>query len=82
MMCRINGLGNRRRRVHGLSRCEENHMSLVTSIDMVRSVIADRIHDLGGSDQVVDEVATAAAYAMWCLPAPSGNDRTGFSLPL
>lgn len=41
---------------------------LVTSIDMVRSVIADQIHALGGNDQVVDDVATAAAYAMWCLP--------------
>lgn len=51
-------------------RCEETHMNgpLVTSIDMVRSVIADQIHALGGNDQVVDDVATAAAYAMWCLP--------------
>lgn len=52
---------------------------LVTSIDMVRSVIAGRIHDLGGSDQVVDEVAMAAAYAMWCLPAPpDSRECVGF----
>ena len=42
---------------------------LVTSIDAVRWAIADRIRDLGGNEQVVDELATAAAYAVWCTPA-------------
>jgi hypothetical protein len=55
---------------------------LVTSIDMVRSVIADRIHDLGGSDEVVDEVATAAAYAMWCLPSPPTRGDARFILSM
>ena len=47
---------------------------LVTSVDAVRWAIADRIRDLGGNEQVVDDVAMAAAYAMWCMPAtPPGN---------
>lgn len=41
---------------------------LATSIDAVRWVIADRIRDLGGNEQVVDELALAAAYAVWCTP--------------
>lgn len=44
---------------------------LVTSIDAVRWAIADRIRDLGGNEQVVDELAIAAAYAVWCTPAAS-----------
>lgn len=43
---------------------------LVTSIDAVRWAIADRIRDLGGNEQVVDELATAA-YAVWCTPIAS-----------
>lgn len=47
---------------------------LVTSIDAVRWAIADQIRDLGGNAQVLDDVAIAAAYAMWCMPAaPPGN---------
>lgn len=44
---------------------------LFTSVDAVRWAIADRIRDLGGNDQVVDELAMAAAYAVWCTPSPS-----------
>ena len=53
---------------------------LVTSIDAVRWAIADRIRALGGSEQVVDDVAVAAAYAMWCMPAgPPGCSATPVS---
>ncbi len=47
---------------------------LVTSIDAVRWAIAGQIRDLGGSEQALDDVAIAAAYAMWCMPAaPQGG---------
>ena len=48
---------------------------LVTSIDAVRWAIADRIRDLGGNQQVVDDVAIAAAYAIWCMPAAPPESR-------
>jgi hypothetical protein len=44
---------------------------MATSIDAVRWAIADRVRALGGNEQVVDELATAAAYAVWCTPAAS-----------
>lgn len=50
---------------------------LVTSIDAVRWAIADRIRDLGGNEQAVDDVAVAAAYAMWCMPAAQPGNSPG-----
>lgn len=44
---------------------------LVTSLDAVRLAIADRIHELGGTEQAVNDIALAAAYAVWCTPANS-----------
>lgn len=39
------------------------------SLDAVRAAIADRVHELGGTDQAVNDIALAAAYAVWCSPA-------------
>ena len=47
---------------------------MVTSVDVVGSALADRIHELGGSDQLVSEIALAACHAMWftaCSAVPS-----------
>lgn len=41
----------------------------MTSLDAVRAAITDRIHELGGTDQTVNDIALAAAYAAWCSPA-------------
>lgn len=49
--------------------------SLTTSVDVVRSAIADRVHDLGGSDEVAGEIALAACYAMWCTACSSTPPR-------
>ena len=48
---------------------------LTTSIDVVRSAIADRVHDLGGSDETADEIALAACYAMWFTAASTESSR-------
>lgn len=42
---------------------------LVTCLDTVRAAIADRIHELGGTEQAVNDIALAAAYAVWCTPS-------------
>jgi len=47
---------------------------MVTSIDVVRHAIEDRIRDLGGNDDTIDEIAMAASYAMWC--AALSTDQT------
>lgn len=44
---------------------------LMTSLDSVRAAIADRIHELGGTEQVVNDIALAAAYAVWCTSTNS-----------
>jgi hypothetical protein len=49
--------------------------SLVTSVDVVRSAIVDRIHDLGGSDETADEIALAACFAMWCTACSAPLSR-------
>lgn len=44
---------------------------LMTSLDSARAVIAERVHELGGSEQVINDIALAAAYAVWCTSANS-----------
>lgn len=36
----------------------------VTSTDIVRRAIADRVRQLGGDEEAIEGIA--AAYAMWC----------------
>ena len=48
---------------------------LTTSIDVVRSAIAGRVRDLGGSDETAAEIALAACYAMWFTAASVGSSR-------
>lgn len=42
---------------------------LMTSLDTVRAAIADRVHEIGGTEQAVNDIALAAAYAVWCTSA-------------
>ena len=49
--------------------------SLVTSVDVVRGAIADRVHALGGDDEIAGEIALAACYAMWCTACSSVPQR-------
>lgn len=44
---------------------------MVTSLDVIRCAIGDRVRELGGSDETVGEIAMAAAYAMWCTACSS-----------
>ena len=38
----------------------------LTSLDSVRVAIADRVHELGGTEPAVNDIALAAAYAVRC----------------
>jgi hypothetical protein len=38
---------------------------LATSVEMIRYAIGERVRDLGGDDDQVDEIATSAAYAVF-----------------
>ena len=49
--------------------------SLITSIDVIRYAITDRVRELGGNDDTVGEIALAAAYAMWCAACSSIPSR-------
>jgi len=48
---------------------------LITSIDVVRHAIKDRVHELGGDDDVIDDIAVAATYAMWCTAFATAATR-------
>jgi len=39
---------------------------LITSMDVVRDAIKDRVHEFGGDDAAIDDIAMSATYAMWC----------------
>lgn len=49
--------------------------SLTTSVDVVRLAIADRVRELGGSDEEASEIALAACYAMWCAACSNAPSR-------
>lgn len=49
--------------------------ALVTSVDVVRSAIGERIRELGGSEELVGEIALAACWAMWCTACSSVPSR-------
>ena len=45
-----------------------------TSTDVVRYAIADRVRQLGGTEEAINDIALAATYAIWCTrvaPRPS-----------
>lgn len=44
---------------------------LMTSLDSVRAAIAEPVHEFGGTEQVIKDIALAAAYAVWCTSANS-----------
>lgn len=48
---------------------------LVTSIDVVRCAIEERVRELGGDDETVGEIALAACYAMWCTASSASPQR-------
>lgn len=37
-----------------------------TSTEVVRYAIADRVRELGGDDEAINNIAASATYAMWC----------------
>lgn len=46
-----------------------------TSTEVVRYAIADRVRELGGDDEAINNIAVNATYAMWC--AAFSNTQTG-----
>jgi hypothetical protein len=38
-----------------------------TSTEVVRYAIADRVRELGGDDEAINNIAVSATYAMWCV---------------
>ncbi|BBZ79957.1 hypothetical protein MANY_52940 [Mycolicibacterium anyangense] len=56
---------------------EEVNMSpLMTSVDMIRYAIGDQVRELGGNDEMVDQIATSAAYAVWIGAAADVERRS------
>ena len=47
----------------------------VTSTDVVRHAIADRVRELGGNDEAIEDIAVAATYAMWCTAFSNVHTR-------
>ncbi|BBZ77761.1 hypothetical protein MANY_30980 [Mycolicibacterium anyangense] len=47
----------------------------VTSTDVVRYAIADTVRKLGGDEEAIDDIATAATYAIWCSAFTTGQSR-------
>ena len=43
--------------------------------DVVRYAIADRVRELGGDDEAINNIAVCATYAMWC--AAVSNAQAG-----
>ena len=50
--------------------------SLVNSVDVVGCAIAARVHELGGDDEMVREIALAACYALWFTACPAPPSRS------
>lgn len=49
---------------------------LVTSVDLIRHAIGDQVRELGGSAEVVDQIAMSAAYAVWIGAAADVGRRS------
>ena len=45
------------------------------STEVVRFAIADRVRELGGDDEAINNIAVSATYAIWC--AAFANARAG-----
>lgn len=56
---------------------EEATMSpLMTSVDIIRYAIGDQVRELGGNEEMVDQIATSAAYAVWIGAAADVERRS------
>ena len=38
---------------------------MMTSVDLIRYAIGDQIRELGGDDDMIDQIAMSAAYAVF-----------------